>query len=98
MNYATGEESKLGDHVTVPGPSGVAPMRGVMLGGRCEHLEMDAGPETGQEDRKLDDAETVLEWIGENPFVHDDPRYAPVGHYMFSGADEYLIFQCRGGN
>jgi hypothetical protein len=32
----------------------------------------------------------VVEWIGANPLAHDDPRYAPVGNYMFSPLDEWV--------
>jgi len=36
----------------------------------------------------LTDDDVVVEWIGRNPMAHQDPRYAPVGEYMFTRLDE----------
>lgn len=67
-----------------------------MLGGNYEHLEIDSAfLQWVKNDRKLNDDEVVLEWIDENPFFHNDPRYAPVGKYMFSGLEKSLMFESR---
>jgi hypothetical protein len=96
VKYSTGEIVRLGDLVTVPVPKGTALMRVVMIGGTYEHLAVDSSfLRWVREERKLCDDEIVLEWIDKNPFVHNDPKYAPVGNYMFSGLDEYLVFQGR---
>ena len=34
------------------------------------------------------DAISSVEWLEANPFGHNDPRYAPVGNYLFSPLDE----------
>jgi hypothetical protein len=41
-------------------------------------------------DNVLDPSSTVIEWVGEIPFVHNDLRYARVGRYMFSQLDEWV--------
>jgi hypothetical protein len=38
----------------------------------------------------LEPTSVVVEWLGANPLAHEDPRYAPVGNYMFCPADEHL--------
>jgi hypothetical protein len=59
-----------------------------MLGDTYEHLDIDPQFLSWvKRDRVLEAAEVVLEWIERNPFAHDDPKYAPVGNYMFSPLD-----------
>jgi hypothetical protein len=92
MEYADGVPIKLGDVVSVPVPSGQAKARVVMLGDNYEHLNIDpAFLKWVTSDKVLDASSVVLEWIGANPFSHDDPKHAPVGNYMFSPADKYLV-------
>lgn len=40
-----------------------------------------------RENLLADDA-VVVEWVGQNPLAHQDPRYAPVGDYMFTRLDD----------
>ena len=91
MRYHDGSAISLGDLVTIPIPSGVAKARVVMLGDTYEHLDIDAQFLSWVKTEKiLKDTAVVIEWIGDNPFAHSDPQYAPVGNYMFSPVDEWL--------
>ncbi len=38
----------------------------------------------------LEAEKIVIEWMEENPFAHNNPKYAPVGKYMFSPVDEFV--------
>lgn len=91
MRYHDGSLMALGDVVDVLVPSGTARARVVMLGDTYEHLDLDEGFLSWVFAEKLlrPDA-VVIEWLGENPFAHDDSRYAPVGNYMFTDVDEGL--------
>jgi hypothetical protein len=91
LRYHDGSTVSLGDRVTVPVPAGVARARVVMLGDTYEHLDIDAQFLSWVKSEKiLKNSAVVIEWIGDNPFAHDDPQYAPVGNYMFSPVDEWL--------
>lgn len=91
MKYHDGSAVQLGDVVTVPVPSGIAKARVVMLGETYEHLDIDSRfVEWVKREKVLEPASVVVEWLGDNPFAHSDPRYAPVGNYMFSPLDEHL--------
>ena len=91
MLYADDSEVRLGDLVALPVPSGTETGRVVMLGDTYEHLDIDpdfvAWVITG---RLLEPSSVVIEWVGENPFAHDDPRHSPVGNYMFTPVDEFV--------
>jgi hypothetical protein len=88
MNYHDGSAVKLGDIVSIPMPGGSAKARVVMLGDSGEHLEMETEfIEWVQSEKLLDSTQAVVEWIEQNPLAHSDPRYAPVGNYMFTGLD-----------
>lgn len=92
MQYTDGSPIALGDIVTVPIPSGVAKARVVMLGGSYAHLDIDSRfVEWVKKDQALDRGSVVIEWLNGNPFAHDDPKHAPVGNYMFSPVDQYLL-------
>ena len=66
--------------MTLPIPSGAAKARVVMLGDTYEHLDIDRRfVEWVERDRVLEPASVVVEWLGANPFAHEDPRYAPSG-------------------
>ena len=92
MRYHDGSPVALGDVVDVPVPSGTARARVVMLGETYEHLGLDPGFLSWvKTDRVLRHGAVVIEWLGENPFAHDDPRYAPVGNYMFTDVDEFVV-------
>jgi len=81
----------LGDVVSVPVPGGEAKARVVMLGETYEHLDIDpAFLAWAKRDNVLKRASIVIEWADGNPFAHDDPRYAPVGNYMFSPVEEWV--------
>ena len=92
MNYHDGTPIALGDIVSVlVGPDKYEKARVVMLGDTYDHLDIDERFISWvKEERKLEETSVVVEWLGANPFEHDDPRYAPVGNYMFSPADEWL--------
>jgi hypothetical protein len=91
MQYSDGSTVTLGDLVSVPVPSGTATGRIVMLGESYVHLDVDAGfLEWVTRDKLLDPSSIVIEWVEENPFAHDNPKYAPVGRYMFSPLDEWV--------
>ena len=91
MIYHDGSTIGLGDIVNVPVPGGTAKARVVMLGDTYQHLDIDP-PFLAwvKRDRVLEQSSVVIEWLGNNPFAHEDSRYAPVGNYMFSPADEWL--------
>ena len=92
MKYHDGTTVQLGDIVSVPVPTGTAKARVVMLGDTYEHLDIDTRFLAWvKADKVLKDASVVIEWVGSNPFAHDDPQYAPVGNYMFSPVDESVI-------
>lgn len=92
MRYHGGTEVQLGDTVSVPVPEGQALARVVMLGATYVHLDIDARfVEWVNEEKLLNPDAVVVEWLGDNPFAHDDPNYAPVGNYMFSPLDEWVI-------
>ena len=91
MKYLDGSPITLGDVVQVPIPKGRAKARVVMLGETYEHLDIDKGfLEWVKAEKKLNKADIVVEWIGRNPLAHNDPRYAPVGNYMFTAVDEWV--------
>jgi hypothetical protein len=88
MNYHDSSLIILGDIVTVPLPSGQAKARVVMLGDTYEHLDID--PEFiswVERERVLAASSIVVEWLDQNPSAHSDPKYAPVGNYMFLTPD-----------
>jgi hypothetical protein len=92
MQYSDGSPVTLGDLVVVPVPSGKAKGRVVMLGENYTHLS-DIDPEFLDWVRRakaLGPVSIIIEWVGENPFAHNDPRYAPVGRYLFSPLDEWV--------
>ena len=89
MQYHDGSTVTLGDIVNVPVPTGTAKARVVMLGESYEHLDIDPTFLAWvKRDRVLEQSAIVVEWIEGNPYAHDDPKYAPVGNYMFSPLDE----------
>jgi len=91
VKYHDGSTVSLGDVVTVPVPSGTARGRVVMLGETYAHLEIDDSFLTWVKAEKvLETSSIVIEWLDGNPFAHDDPRYAPVGNYMFSPLDRWV--------
>jgi len=94
MKYHDGSPISLGDVVIVlvgPGPNQFKKARVVMLGDTYEHLDIDEGFLSWvKQDQVLEESSVIVEWLGPNPFEQSDPRYAPVGNYMFSPADEGL--------
>lgn len=92
MRYHDGFPVALGDVVVVPVPSGTARARVVMLGDTYEHLDLEQGFLSWvKADRVLRPGAIVIEWLGQNPFAQDDPQYAPVGNYMFTDVDEFVV-------
>ena len=91
MRYSDGNEIKLGDVVSLDIPDSYRTARVVMLGDSREHLELEQSfLEWVSKEPILDEKSIVVEWIGQNPFDHNDPHYAPVGNYMFTGIDEWV--------
>lgn len=91
MNYHDGTPINLGDFVTVPVPDGTARARVVMLGETYKHLDLDTQfLDWVKNEKQLAPTSIVVEWIDANPFVHDDPRWAPVGNYLFSPVDQWV--------
>ena len=94
MQYIDGVVIQLGDVVSVPVPGGMARARVVMLGDTYEHLDIDlAFLRWVKSDRVLANTSVVVEWLGANPLAHSNPKYAPVGNYMFTPADQYLVLE-----
>lgn len=92
MKYHDGTTVTLGDVVSVPIPSGTAEARVVMLGDSYEQLDIDSEFLSWvQRDKVLAASSVVIEWLGDNPFAHDNPEYAPVGNYTFSVLDEDVV-------
>ena len=91
MQYRDGTTATLGDVVSVPIPGGTAEARIVMLGDTYEHLEIDAQFLSWvTRERILKAGFIVIEWLGINPFAHQDPAHASVGNYMFTPLDEWV--------
>lgn len=91
MFYADGTRIELGDIVTVPVPSGSARARVVMLGATYEHLIVDKQFLAWViAERRLAPTSVVVEWVGDNPFAHNDSAFASVGSYLFSPVDQWL--------
>jgi hypothetical protein len=98
MQYFDGTEVQLGDVVGLSLPSGAQAARVVMLGDSHAHLALETtflGWVSAS--RVLRPDSVVVEWLGSNPFAHDDPAFAPVGNYMFVAVDEYLVVVSRRG-
>ncbi len=98
MKYPDGSLVRLGDIVTIPLPDSNAKARVVMLGAKArvvmlgdtrEHLGIDKKFLDWVESDKtlLEPSYVVVEWVDRNPFAHNDPKYAPVGNYMFTQLD-----------
>jgi hypothetical protein len=92
MKYSDGSILSLGDIVSVPVPSGEARTRVVMLGEDHSHAEDIASDflDWVTKEKTLEPTSTVVEWVDDNPFAHNDPRYAPVGKYMFCPLDQFV--------
>ena len=91
MTYHDGSTISLGDVVRVTIPGGTARAHVVMLGDSYQHLDIDKKFLAWIErDRVLEPSNVIVERLDKNPFAHDDPRFAPVGNYMFSPTDSGL--------
>ena len=96
MRYTDGTEVRLGDVVDVPTPSGSQHARVVMLGDSYEHLQLEVSfLEWVTAQRILRADSVVVEWLGANPFAHNDAAFAPVGNYMFTAVDQFLPLVSR---
>jgi hypothetical protein len=97
MKYGSGHEVELGDIVRVNMPSGIQEAKVVMLGENYQHLELEQEfIDWVKRDRVLDKEQIVIEWLGENPFAHNDPAYAPVGNQMFISLEPDIVLVKRG--
>ena len=86
MNYTDGKEVKLGDLIEIDMPEGLVLARVVMLGENYQHLELEQSfKEWVLKEQILETNSIVIEWVGKNPLEHNNPEYAPVGNYMFTG-------------
>jgi hypothetical protein len=92
MKYPDGSSVKLGDIVTIPLPGGGGKARVVMLGDTREHLDIDKNFLDWVESDKtlLEPSYVIVEWIDHNPLAHNDPKYAPVGNYLFTELAECI--------
>lgn len=91
MNYDDGSKVHLGDIVRVPTPYGGKEVRVVMLGDSHEHLELDADfVQWVVRDNILASTSIFVEWLGANPFAHNDPKFSPVGNFMSTTVDEHV--------
>jgi hypothetical protein len=89
MKYHDGSPVKLGDIVTIPLRDTSAKARVVMLGDTREHLDIEKEfLDWVKRDTMLESSCVIVEWVERNPFAHNDPKYAPVGNYMFTELDE----------
>ena len=96
MKYKNGLEVRVGDVVSVTIPGGCAMGRVLMLGDTYEHLSIDLDfLKWVQSDNVLRPDCVVIEWVGDNPFAHDDLTSAPVGNYMFTPVDEWTELKAR---
>lgn len=97
MRYTNGTEIRLGDIVFLDVPDGYHQAKVVMLGDTGAHLEIDQEfLEWAQQESLISKSTIVVEWVGDNPFKHNNTKYAPVGNYMFTGIDEYITLIRRG--
>jgi hypothetical protein len=88
MKYSDGSPVTLGDMVTIRVADDDARARIVMLGDTREHLDVEESfIEWVESEKLLDPSQVVVEWVDWNPLAHDNPEYAPVGNYMFTGLD-----------
>ncbi|RLW61691.1 MAG: hypothetical protein B6D75_01290 [gamma proteobacterium symbiont of Stewartia floridana] len=86
MKYTDGKEVQLGDLIEIDMPEGLELARVVMLGENYEYLELEQSfKEWVLKEQILETNSIVIEWIGKNPLEHNNPEYAPVGNYMFTG-------------
>ncbi|WP_157480936.1 MULTISPECIES: hypothetical protein [unclassified Lysobacter] len=96
MDYRDGSPVHLGDTVSIPVPSGEALARVVMLGDTLEHEGLSADfLDWVQSANVLAPGSMIIEWLGNNPFVHADSNLAPVGNYMFTVVDEWVQLKAR---
>ena len=84
MKYECGTEVMLGDELMVRcGPYGKALALVVAIGTDSAIAEIDLSFYTWAKDEAIINKETVVvEWIGRNPLMHDDPSYSSVGNYL----------------
>jgi hypothetical protein len=93
MRYFDGTVCNLGDEVELPIPEGQAKCRVVMLGETYEHSSIDQEFLRWVTTKKvLERDSVVLEWLTTNPFKSTNPKYAPVGKYLFSPLSESVRF------
>lgn len=84
MNYSCGKEVMLGDVIKVEyGANKCAKARVVAIGLKKAHKDIDGKYyRWAKREKVIDENTAVVEWIGNNPLAHNNPRYAPVGQYM----------------
>ena len=99
MKYRDDQEIMLGDIVELSMLNGKEIAKVVMLGESYLHLELEASFESWvKRDRILDQDSIVVEWVNENPLAHNNPAFAPVGNYIFTGISEDLKLIQRPSN
>lgn len=97
MEYRDHQEIHLGDIIEINMPQGRERAKVVMLGENYKHLPLEPSFVSWvKEEQILAIDSIVIEWIGKNP--HDDPNYAPVGNYMFTGISADLNLIERNGH
>lgn len=92
MQYHDGSPANIGDIVVVRLNEAVEKARIVMLGDTREHLDLDQEfLEWVNREGILGSSQVIIEWIGRNPLAHNDPNFAPVGNYLFTGLDSCVM-------
>lgn len=92
MNYYDGSPAKLGDIVVVRLADRDAKARIVLLGDTEECLDVEAEfIEWSRAEGLLRPSYVLIEWVDPNPFAHDDPRFSPVGNFMFTELDSCVV-------
>lgn len=96
MEYIDGRKILLGDLIEISMPEGIEMGRVVMLGENYERLELEGSFISWViKDQILDKDSIVVEWVNNNPLAHDNPEFAPVGNYMFTGISHDLKLEQR---
>ena len=96
MKYFDGQTVKLGDYVSLTMPDGRETFKVVMLGDSGEHLNLDQQFISWATEESLVTSNSIIvQWIKENPYKHNDPKYAPVGDELFVDISEDVILENR---
>lgn len=84
MRYNCGSTVMIGDKVLVNiGPNAYDVGMVVAIGRSIKSDNIEIGfYEWALSENIINDNSIVISWVNDNPFSHNDDRYAPVGDYM----------------